>query len=325
MELLEFLMLFLSTTQKMDEASIKSLIGADGKLLPTAAQTLLAADAARIAQLETEASTKLEAEKTKVVGQAKGQAIAEYERNLKSKLGISTAKQGDALIEEAISKLSKADVTEAIVQAHPAFIKMQDTLSQQLASKDTEKETALNNLRATISEQETEQSVINTTLAKLKAKQPVIPANPTIAATIEKGFIESFKSGVKFRIDGTGAESKIILLKPNGERLMNVHGHPIEFEDHLNTVAGLYYEFKKAGDRDAPPADPGDGAGAGGSGGTPTYDVAKELTALGLKMPANRAEWSEVFAKVETNNKQTPIDRRKLMAALGPLLNTLKS
>ncbi len=66
------------------------------------------------------------------------------------------------------------------------------------------------------------------------------------------------------------------------------------------------------------------GGSGGGGGNTPAFDLNKQLTALGLKVPTNMKEWSSVYSSVTKSNNLSPVDQTKLLAELGIFSKTLE-
>lgn len=302
-ELLEFLIAFLGTTLNLDKTAVASLLKEDGSPKPEALKTLTDADAARVATLTAKGKEQFDNGYKKAEATVK----AQFEKELKDKFKLTASdKQGLELIEEIVEK-SKPEpgkektITDDDVMKHPKYkelqIKSQDDLKKatdELNAKLTETQTAQQR-------KEIFDKVKAQALTQLEGMHPILSSDPVKAANQKAIFLRELESfEYEMKDDGT-----ITVLKDK-KIYQNAHGHIVPFKDIAKEIADKYYDYKKAEDRAAPPAD--DGKGGAGTGAK-----------VEIKKPSSRKEFDDQVMAIRTNKLLSDADRESTLIELDKL------
>lgn len=202
-------------------------------------------------------------------GYKKGQkeTMEKLEKNLKSKYKIEGDLQGEELIEailtakiaEVQQQPGKKEFTEEEIKKLPVFLNLEKSLRKAVEDAKAEGETALAKLKDEYSQKETFTSIREKAIAHFKSKNPILSDKPVVAETQINNNLISHLNGYKYQ-DNNG---QLVILKPDGTRLEDGHGHPMTLEALVDEISGKSFDFKVAEDR----RQAGNG-GSGGSGGT---------------------------------------------------------
>lgn len=296
-ELKNLLVGFVSKTLKLDETAVASeLFESDGdtlKVKENALTYLTGLDAQRVKQFNDAAKTKFQDGYQK----AKKEERSAFESEIREKFGIQSDKIGLDLIEDVVSTAAKApaDVTDEVVKKHPSFIKRERELL-------AEKENAIKEINDRIRLDKNTETFLGKSIDYLKSElKPVLPADEKKAKNqinLFMGILKNIKHDVLENGD-------ITLLNPDGSRMEDAHGHPVDWKEHVKTLAGDYFDFDQSSGRSAGrnPA----GGGQGGQGGG------------AVKKPATKAEYMKRSAEILSDRSLSLADQTKMLVELKEL------
>ncbi|AVR47253.1 hypothetical protein C7S20_19455 [Christiangramia fulva] len=195
---------------------------------------------------------------------AKKEVLDQLETEARERFGVEDDElRGIDLIDHIVeinSKKSKADptkLTEEQIKSHPSVIKLLNEKEKSFKTREeelkTEYDTKLNNFQ----KERTFSAVEKKALAIFDKMNPVLSSDPERAANQKSILINDLK-GLDYQEDG---DTYIPLQE--GKRLEDPHGNGVSFEKLVQSRAARYFDFKKAEERDTPPAGGGDGGATG--------------------------------------------------------------
>lgn len=283
-ELQELLTEFVSRTLKIDKAAVTSALfeteGDTLKVKSDALTFLTGKDAARITAITDVSNKKFQDGYQK----AKKEERSVFEQEIKDQYGIQSDAIGLDLINHIVAEKSKAgEITDDIILKHPSFIKKERELIK--AKEDAVAEI--------LTKQKMER---NSEIFTSKALDELEKLNPVLAqdANIAKNQKELFKMVLANENYDVAEDGTIILLNPDKSRRNDQHGHPIEFKDHVKSLASKYYQFQAADQRQAGGDPNKKGADGGGQG---------------LKKPATKAEYLQEMNKLQSDRTMDAKER----------------
>lgn len=238
-----------------------------GELKPTALQTLLDKDAARVQAFKNEATQAHD----KGYKKAQGEALTKFEKDLKDKFGITSEKQGLDLIEHVVTEKLKTtgdEKDEEKIKRSSVYLSMVEKLNKEKTDAVKAETDKYNELQTRIQKESTFKSVSDIALDFIKNElKPILPEGKTAdgksKAEIQlQKFVKDLTSEYEFEIkDGK------TLISKDGKLLENAHGHMLDFKEVVKAKASEVWDFKTgedrsgAGNRNDPP-----GAGNGNKG-----------------------------------------------------------
>lgn len=218
---------FLSKTLNMDADSIAELLykkSDDGTLTDeineAAINTLLSKDAERVQSLKGgDGKTQFDN------GYKKGQkeALEQLEKGIKSEFKTDAEKQGLDLIKHVVSQAAKRTLGDDEVKIHPLYLTLEEQARKVAEETAKEWEGKLSEVETRYNREKTFSKVAEKIQEQFEALRPVLPQNPTAAATARKEFIDKFAS---YDYEVT-ADGKIIVMK-DGKRVETEHGHAVD-------------------------------------------------------------------------------------------------
>lgn len=238
----ELLTGLLSTAYKMDNGKIEELLSAEGLTTETAKANLLNEDAQRVSLLKGQNADNKDSFNQ---GYAKGkkESLERFEADIKTEYGLDSASMGIDLIKEVTAKAGAAsgsgEITEDVVKKHPTFLQMERDFKRQLTDKETEYTGKITDLENASKRNETFYGVRQKAVDLLGTFNPIEAKNPTVAATHRNMFVEALKA-YDFEKQPDGS----YLVLREGKREQDQHGHAVNFDDIVKTIAGNFYEFQ---------------------------------------------------------------------------------
>ncbi len=233
-----------------------SLLEADGQLKPDALDTIKSEYAKKVTAIKQSA-------KDEGHGQAKRETMSVFEKAVKEKFGINSDKTGIELIEAVLNEKAKpGELTEEAVKSHKLYLELKESQDKdvQEAVKGVQKQ--FDDFKAGVEGEKVNAQVQKKALEIFDGLKPILSSDPAKAAKQKELFVKQLLSG-KYRIEG----DRIIMLTDDGKDATDEHANRIDFEKHVATVAGTYYDFEQAGGKGSPGGQ-SSGSGAGGAGGT---------------------------------------------------------
>lgn len=254
----------LGTLFKMTEVEVAELLkksdGGDDFDEDKALQLIIDKDKARIQALTEGSKGKFDD------GYKKGQkeTMEKLEKQLRTKYGIEEELQGEELVEailtakitEVQKQSGKKDLTEEEIKKLPVFLNLEKSLRKAVDDAKAESQTALQKAQEEFTQKEVFGRVKDKAVSYFKSKNPVLSEDALKAENqINFGLLANLQ-GYKYQ-DNNG---QTVILKPDGSRLEDGHGHPMTLESLVDDITAKAFDFKVA--------EPRKQAGNGGSGGS---------------------------------------------------------
>lgn len=294
-ELLKFLVSFLSTTLKMDEAGVAALFEADGSPKADTLKQLLDKDKDRVALL-------IKGKFDEGHKAAEKKVMTNLEKELKTKFGIDSDKEGVELIEAIVAaKTPKgAEITDEQVKKHKVYLDLKEAnkLAIDEATKATKEE--LDKFKAQVAQKETSTVVKAKALSIFEDLKPVLSTDTAKAAKQKELFVNLFENG-QYRIEG----ERIIMLNPDKTDMVDGHGNRMDFETAVKSKATELYDLAVADPKGSPGAKPpAGGGGGGGSTGKKPKTKDEFVAYMGeAKDDKERAEITQAWQDFQTQGK----------------------
>lgn len=285
----------LAKAYKMQDGDIDEILNSsedDGQ--ETALTSILDKDSARITALK-----KPKEGQTFQDGYAKGkkEVLSNFETELKEKFDIESDAQGLDLVDAVLATKVKAgkpkDLTDDDIKRTPVYQNLEKASKKALTDKETEFNNKLSEVEKGFKKNQTFQTVGERAITALEALNPVFSANPKVAATQRKTFLDQFKE-FEFEI---GQDNRILVSK-DGKLLEDKHGHSLDFDNLVKERAAEHFDFKaNNGGTNSGNGKPGDKKP---DGGTPPADGDK---------PAYKAKDEDDLTNYMSDYKNTPAER----------------
>ena len=176
-------------------------------------------------------------------------------------------------------------LTEDELKKHPGVIRMLSEKDKSFKEQETKIKDEYETKIKGFHKEQMISKISKKALAIFEGMNPVLSEDPKKASN-QKNWLLTKLEEFDYQESETGDD--YIPLK-DGKRLENAHGHGINFESHIKSLAESLYDFKQADPRGTPP-----GGGDPGSGGTDP------------KTPKTEAEYAKVMA-----DRSIPLEDRK--------------
>ena len=243
MDYLKIIKGLLSKAYKFDDGKIAELLKeADGVNEENILSSLLTEDAARVTILKTPKSGETYNDG---YAKAKKEVLTDLENQIKTAHGIQSDKKGVELIDEIITAKSSnggkdGEITDDVVKRHPAFIQMEKDFKKQVSDKEKELENKTKEYETSISKISTFTNVKSKADGIFQALKPILPKNAKVAQNIKNQFYKELE-GYDFEPQADGS----YLVSKDGKRLEDGHGHSRDFNEIVESIAGIYFEFEE--------------------------------------------------------------------------------
>jgi hypothetical protein len=243
----EILLEFLSKTLNIDKDGVAELLKSDeGKIKENALDLLLDKDKGRIKEL-----------REKYFNDGHKKAVKEtrqqFEKEIKEKFELDSDAQGIELIELLIEKQKPSDdkdkkkkeeITWEDIKKRPEFIEFEKKVKKEFEDKQKEFEDQLKAKELEFKKKETLTEVEKRIHQIIEDVKPALSSDPQKAANQKKVIIDALTKN-NFEIQG----DQIILLKEDGSRLEDEHGHIIDFNVKVKETISSYFDIPVATDR----------------------------------------------------------------------------
>ena len=165
------------------------------------------------------------------------------EKALKEKYSFDSEKKGIELIDEVLSKQSKASkLSDDEVKKHPLYLTLE---KDRVAKADYDAKVKEYADYKNGIERESKFSLIKNKAGDLlDSMKPIVSENPSVAKTRKTDFLTKFE-GYDYQQDG----DSIIVLDRDGRRLEDGHGNPLPFTEHVKNIALINYDFPAQSDK----------------------------------------------------------------------------
>ena len=262
----------LSTSYKVDETGVASLMNEDGSFKDEALDHFIQLDAQKVASLKGDR----EKDKAESYSRGKREALEGLERELKDEFGIkATDKKGKDLIREILASRTKGGdpLTEETVKAHPLYLKLEEhanalpkTFEEKMKAREEE-------VRAEFKAERDFDRVRASAMRTFKAMNPRLPKNEEVA-NAQLTLLDQALKGLKYQlVEKDGEIADIVPMKADGSgRLEDAHGHPVKFEALIKTIGAKYFEFAEGEQREGADDPNRKGKESGKGGGDKAFD-----------------------------------------------------
>jgi hypothetical protein len=293
----------LSTSYKLDETGVSSLMNEDGSFKDDALDNLTKMDVERVANLRNDGE-KVRAE---TYSRGKREALEGLERELRDEFGIkATDKKGKDLIKAIVAERTKGGdtLTEETVKAHPLYLKLEEHANALPKTYEEKVKAREEELRAEFKAERDFGRVQARAIQIFKALKPVLSSDPEKAAAHMSLLENAIKAGKYQVVEEDGEIKDIVPMKADGTgRLEDAHGHPVKFEAHVKTIANKYYEFAEGDQREGADDPNRKGKESGKGGDTKAFDP--------KTVDQYAAEWQRI-----TDTEKDLTKRRELLDKL---------
>lgn len=190
-----------------------------------------------------------QADRDKLHQQAKFEALNKAEDTIRKKYNLGDHKgKLDALIDEVVTRASKANNSDDAVLIHPLYVGLKTQAEEQLNAIKEEYEAKI---QAT--EQKVERQMrFNQILPNIDAALDAAGVDlSTVKANTKKAFLAQF-DGLDFEVSQTGT----FIKKPDGSLLKDDALNPIKLEAYVAKDAPNWFDIEKQPARQAPGNDP---------------------------------------------------------------------
>lgn len=231
----------LSKALKLDNGKIAEILNSE-KTDDEKLNEFLEIDAERIEKLKTSASgDKMTFQER--YAKTKKEVLEALETQLKENYNIDSDKTGLDLIGEIVSENLKtnggAEITEDDVKKHPTYHAAVRDYKKQLADKEAEHTTKLNEIETNQKKAVALSSVKEKANTLLSTLDPILSQNANVANTIKNNFLRELE-GYDYDVQEDGS----IIVTKDGKTIDDKHGHAKAFDDLVKETAGNWFDFK---------------------------------------------------------------------------------
>lgn len=295
----------LSRAYKMEEGRISEILekADESEVL----LDLLNEDRDRVSKLTPKAGEDGPSKFKEGYSKAKKEERAAFEKELKEQYGIESDLQGKELIEHIVqaktaeaTKDKKGTMTEDEIKVSPVYRSLEKSLAKQLADKETEWKTKLEDAEKTFAKKEVFGSFKDEALKELANLKPILSKDEKRARNQRESFAkELLAEGLEI----VKEDGDFLLLK-DGKRLDDGHGHPVKWADYVRDRASEFFDFEaNNGGSNSGNSNENDPKGGGqGAGGGKKYPD-------GIEKPKD----IEAYTKLVTD-KSIPLENRQAIA-----------
>ena len=295
----DFLLEVLGKTLNMPADKVAALVfkpaddgTATDEIADTAQQAVTTALAAHISTLK--GGGKVDFDKGHAAG--KKEALSALEKEIKAEWGVESTAQGIDLVKDAIAKAAKATMTDDAVKLHPLYIAEERKAKAQADAIKSEYEQKITDIQSQYGKRERFATAQERILEAFEALKPVLPTNPTAAATVRREFAQRF-ADYDFEKQPDGS----FIVTKDGKRVENSLGHPRTLEDLVKAEAEIRYDFQV---QDAKGASGNDNAGGNKPGSAAGSQIFKDLAEFTEKYnaetdPIKRADMGVAWEAME--------------------------
>lgn len=275
-----------------DVAPIFEEKGDDFELKENALPFLLGHDATRIKTFKDEVATSEKNGFDKGYKKSQAEVLPGLEKKIKDKFSFDSDKQGLELIEELVAAKANANVLEEDkVKVHPAFLKREKELLAQIDTEKATLEKKLKDREDEIISERTFEGIVSSADKTLEALKAILPKDSDKAKNQKQLLVNELK-GYKYEKQG----DQIVILKPDGKRLEDLHGKPIDFDTLVKETASKYWDFETSVPRQ-------------GAGATNDSNNNGNQTASAYKgtIPTNDVEYTKAFNAASSKEERVAL------------------
>lgn len=233
---------FLSKTLNLGGEAISEAFNSEGEL--TDLSIAIEADANRVTKFKTEKQNEFNK------GLEKG--ASKIEKAIKEKYSIESDLIGVDLLDHVIElqtadlneKLTKKSAKDDDFEKHPKYLQFKQDHEKQLKAKEQEWEGKLKEKESEWVRKENLSKVSKLAFTELETGY-ILPENPERANALKEVLQREIESG-NYSFDEDGNP---VLLDKEDKPLEDKHGKLIQFKEHINSLAGKYFDKRVAQQR----------------------------------------------------------------------------
>jgi hypothetical protein len=203
-------------------------------------------DFALITQKDTDRIAKIKTDSENQQKRAFKEGAEKLEKAIKDKYEVESDLIGVELFDHIIeTRLADVKNPEGDIMKNPDVIKLISQHAKEKKQWDKELQVKLEAKEKEISDAILFKEIESIGLAEFDKLRPILPTDPLKAQRQKNDLLVSELKKYKYQKDG---ESPVV-LKQDGTTLMDEHGYPVTFSNHIKTIAEKSFEFKTAEDR----------------------------------------------------------------------------
>lgn len=305
----------LSKALNVAESELTSaLMDGEGKVKDGAAKFITDKFADHIKGINDAAEEKRKTDLENIKGKTVKETAEKFEKAIRDNLpGIDQALKGDDLLKvipESISKIRTAQTEPDKIKTSETYItglrETEEKLKQEYEGKIKTKDEEFLTLKSKVENDKVKTAI----LEKAREYHATLNLRDDIPATAIQHLIKTAEDGLvngnKFKVLENG---DIILVDDKGEMLKDQHGHSVKLTAKIEEAFKPVLDLTVAG-KPRKPNGKGDGDEGGTGGG-----ASEKLTALGLSLPKNAADYENLMPKLvraQTEGKLTSDEIAKI-------------
>lgn len=221
------------------------------------------------------------------------EALTALEKTIRKEFSTDSQAQGVDLIRHVVQQAAQKggkQMDADAVKGHELYVTLERQAAEQAQALRDEYEARIAELQTGYERKERFGKVQEKIVEFFDGLKPVLPSNPSAAANVRREFLSRFAD-----FDYELTEDGQVIVKKDGKRVENRHGHAVSLADLVKQEAELRFDFAKADPR-----------GSAGNNGNPP--AGGESGSGDWKAPKDRNEY---LARLY-DNKTTHEERLKL-------------
>lgn len=216
------------------------------ELKEDALAALLSADAKRVETVTNSAKEAAKAPFDNGFKKGNSETARKFEGLITQLTGFQNSDlRGEDLVKAALAHFTNSQTAdEEKVKLSSPYIALEQKLKESLAQASSEKENALNKLRAEFEQKETLSAAQKRALSSLSALNPVNIFGGENKEQKFDNLKRSFLNEVVLSKNWKNINGEFIQIDENGQRVNGPHGHAIKLNDLVNEAAKGYFDFQ---------------------------------------------------------------------------------
>lgn len=300
----ELLTAYLAKTLNVAESELSQLVQNDsdeGGIKEDALQNLLKLDEGRVAKLKgTTDPVKLKEINDNFYKKGIKEGLEGFEKQVKEKFAFETELKGvellTALVDANKGTGKPEQLTDDDVKRHKLYQDLMQDSKSKVAEVEEKWKGELEAVKSNYQREAVFSKVKDKAMSLVTARKPILPKDAVKAQNQLNLVLDKLNSN-KFDIQG----DRFLVMDADGKVLEDNHGHTVNFNDYVHSIADNFLEFEEAQQRSST------GAGAAGSGTGPDGKGAKKWNGA---TPKTEDEYMEAI-----KGAKTPEERKAITTA----------
>lgn len=267
----------------LDETGVASLKNEDGSFKEDAFKKLSDHDAERIAKINTAYADKEVELRRDHYSRGERETKEKAEKAVKDKYGLKSDKKLLEMIDDLVAAKSAkaAEIGEDDVKKHKSYLTLESEYTNFKTTAEQNLKTEVDRIKAEQEQERTMSHVLSRGKSLINAMKPILSADPDKAAR-QLQLAENDLKGYRYQAVEGNDNEPFLILKADGSRLDDQHGHPMKFSAFVKGIGEKYYDFQVSDKRT--------------SEGTP--DKGSKTSKLVLTKPASKEEYTQKLAEI---------------------------